>query len=66
MTGPRLGVTEGTLSVHLRKLEDAGYVRIEKTWKVRRPLTRVHLAAAGREAFRSYVEILSRIARVEP
>src|SRR5690606_27717933 len=43
----KLKATEGTLSVHLRKLEEAGYVSIEKTYKGRRPLTRVHLTEDG-------------------
>jgi DNA-binding MarR family transcriptional regulator len=58
----KLGVTEGTLSVHLRKLDEAGYVAIEKTYRGRRPLTRVHLTSAGRAAFHAYVETLGRLA----
>ena len=58
----KLGVTEGTLSVHLRKLDEAGYVAIEKTYRGRRPLTRIHLTAAGRAAFRDYVQRLGKLA----
>jgi DNA-binding MarR family transcriptional regulator len=58
----KLGATEGTLSVHLRKLEDAGYVAIEKTYKGRRPLTLVHLTADGRKAFRRYLDAMGRLA----
>jgi DNA-binding MarR family transcriptional regulator len=58
----KLGVTEGTLSVHLRKLDEAGYVAIEKTYRGRRPLTRVHLTDTGRAAFHDYVERLGRLA----
>lgn len=58
----KLALTEGTLSVHLRKLEDAGYVDIEKTYKGRRPLTRVHLTEAGRDAFRKYLETMAKLA----
>lgn len=57
----RLEVTEGTLSVHLRKLEEAGYVTIEKTFKGRRPLTRIHLTGEGREAFRSYLATMETL-----
>ena len=57
----RLEVTEGTLSVHLRKLEQAGYVTIEKTFKGRRPLTRIHLTEQGREAFRSYLATMEAL-----
>lgn len=60
----KLGVNEGTLSVHLRKLEEAGHVRIEKTYKGRRPLTRVHLTSGGRDGFRKYLKALSGI--IEP
>lgn len=55
----KLGLTEGTLSVHLRKLETVGYVRIEKTFKGRRPLTRVHLTDAGRQAFERYLKVMT-------
>ena len=44
----KLDLNEGTLSVHLRKLREAGYVEIEKTYKGTRPLTRVHLLPKGR------------------
>lgn len=59
----KLGLTEGTLSVHLRKLETVGYVRIDKTFKGRRPLTRVHLTDAGREAFDRYLKAMSNLLR---
>lgn len=39
--------TQGNLSVHLRKLGDAGYVRIEKSLLGRKPLTRAWITAAG-------------------
>ncbi len=50
---------EGALSIHLRKLEDAGYVKIEKGFKGRRPRTRVALTAAGRAAYQDYLRTLS-------
>jgi DNA-binding MarR family transcriptional regulator len=58
----KLKVTEGTLSVHLRKLEQAGYVAIEKTYKGRRPLTRIHLTAEGKAAFHAYLDAIGRLA----
>jgi DNA-binding MarR family transcriptional regulator len=61
----KLGVTEGTLSVHLRKLDEAGYVAIEKTYRGRRPLTRAHLTPKGRAAFSDYVQTLGRLAGLE-
>lgn len=58
----KLELNEGTLSVHMRKLEDAGYVAIEKTYKGRRPLTRIHLTEEGRAAFRAYLDAIARLA----
>ena len=48
------GLTKGNLSAHLSKLEDAGYVRIEKTFKGKLPLTVCTLTAAGRKALAKY------------
>lgn len=56
---PVLEATQGNLSIHLRKLEDAGYVEIEKTYAGRKGLTRIHLTAKGRKAFATYVEALA-------
>ena len=43
-----LGATDGNLSVHARKLEDAGYVTCTKTFENRRPRTDYRLTARGR------------------
>lgn len=51
----RIGVTDGNLSVHLRKLEEAGYVRVEKRFRGRRPQTLCHLTDKGREAWLVYI-----------
>ncbi|MDF1767341.1 transcriptional regulator [Maricaulis sp.] len=56
-----LEATQGNLSVHLRKLEEAGYVTIEKSFLDRKPLTRVRLSASGRAAFRRYVEAMAAL-----
>lgn len=48
------GLTKGNLSSHLVKLEDAGYVQIEKTFRGKIPLTLARLSAQGRSAFQSY------------
>ncbi len=58
-----LDATQGNLSVHLRKLEDAGYVAIEKSFLARKPLTRVRLTSAGRKAFAAYLEAMGRLLR---
>jgi DNA-binding MarR family transcriptional regulator len=57
----KLGATDGNLSVHLTKLEEAGYVRIEKTYAGKKPLTRVHLTEAGRTAFRAYLDTIGAL-----
>jgi DNA-binding MarR family transcriptional regulator len=54
-----LQTTDGNLSVHLRKLEEAGYVEIEKSFQDRKPRTEVRLTAKGRKAFVKYLDSLS-------
>jgi DNA-binding MarR family transcriptional regulator len=49
-----LGMTAGNLSVHLGKLEEAGYVEIVKTHRGRTPVTYVALTRRGRLAFEEY------------
>jgi len=48
------GLTRGNLSAHLSKLEDAGYVKIQKTFKGKLPLTVCKLTAAGTKAVTQY------------
>ena len=50
-----LGVTDGNLSIHARKLEDAAFIACEKTFKDRRPLTEYTLTPKGRAAFERYL-----------
>ena len=57
----RLELTDGNLSVHLRKLEDAGFVAIDKSFVGRRPLTRVCMTEAGRKAFIAYLDAMSAL-----
>ena len=49
------GTTDGNLSVHARRLEEAGYVLCEKTFAGRTPRTEYRLSAAGRGAFKKYL-----------
>jgi len=56
-----LRTTQGNLSVHLRKLEEAGYVDIEKSFLDRKPLTRARLTRTGRKAFASYLEAMKKL-----
>ncbi|MFI7699828.1 transcriptional regulator [Nonomuraea sp. NPDC049480] len=53
-----LGMTAGNLSVHLTKLEEAGYVLITKTHKGRTPVTYVALTKRGRLAFEDYTKAI--------
>lgn len=54
----KVNATDGNLSTHLRKLEDAGYVEIEKRFEGRKPQTRVHLTKSGRSAWIAYLDRL--------
>jgi DNA-binding MarR family transcriptional regulator len=48
------GLTAGNLSTHLRRLEEAGYVAVSKTYRDRVPVTGVALTPVGRDRFRTY------------
>jgi DNA-binding MarR family transcriptional regulator len=54
-----LEATQGNLSIHLRKLEEAGYIAIDKSFLDRKPLTRARLTDAGRRAFAGYLEAMA-------
>ena len=56
-----LGLTDGNLSSHLKTLENAGYVSIQKDFRGRKPHTQVTLTQNGREALVNYLEKLERI-----
>ncbi|MBN1266637.1 MAG: transcriptional regulator [Anaerolineales bacterium] len=55
------GYSWGNLSTHINKLEEAGYLSIEKGYRGRKPNTTLQLTAAGREAFRSYRSSMQQI-----
>ncbi len=57
----KLETTDGNLSVHLRKLEEAGYVTATKSFRDRKPLTEVALTEPGRKAFADYLDALGRL-----
>ena len=57
----RLQASDGNLSVHLRKLEEAGYVAIEKTYVGRKPLTRISITNEGRTAFITYLDAIEKL-----
>jgi DNA-binding MarR family transcriptional regulator len=56
-----LEATQGNLSIHLRKLEEAGYIAIEKSFLGRKPLTRARLTEPGRKAFADYLDAIGRL-----
>lgn len=57
----RLQVTDGNLSVHLRKLEEAGYVEVIKSFVGRKPLTQAKITRAGRTAFSKYLQAMTAL-----
>lgn len=52
----RIGLTMGNLSAHISKLEDAGYIEVDKEFKDNRPRTMISLTPEGNEAFTVYRE----------
>jgi len=56
-----LETTQGNLSIQLRKLEDAGYIAIDKSFLNRKPLTRARITPQGRAAFATYLEAIGRL-----
>lgn len=54
-------VTDGNLSAHARKLEDAGYVTCRKTFEGRRPRSEYRLTAAGRKALNRYLSHIEAV-----
>lgn len=57
----KAAVTDGNLSVHLRKLEDAGYLQIDKSFAGRKPLTTAVLTDGGREAWIAYLDRMQKL-----
>ena len=55
------GLTWGNLSSHLSKLENAGYVAIEKEFLDKKPHTTLHLTDKGRTAFQEYRESMKQV-----
>jgi len=58
-----LGATDGNVSVHARKLEDAGYVACTKSFAGRVPKTEYRLTAAGRKALEKYLSHMEALIR---
>ncbi|MCS7173097.1 MAG: transcriptional regulator [Armatimonadetes bacterium] len=58
-----LDLTPGNLSAHLRVLEEAGYIAVDKGYVGRRPRTWIRATPKGREAFREELETLLELSR---
>jgi DNA-binding HxlR family transcriptional regulator len=57
------GATDGNLSTHLRKLEEAGYIEVRKTFEERKPKSFYSLTERGRQAFEEYLQRLEQFIR---
>lgn len=58
-----LEITDGNLSVHARKLEEAGYVKCTKSFVGRQPRTEFRLTGAGRKALETYLAQMEKVIR---
>jgi DNA-binding MarR family transcriptional regulator len=56
-----LNLTDGNLGAHLAKLENAGYVKMEKTFITRKPRTFIKATGKGRDAFEEHITALEAI-----
>ena len=57
----QLTLTDGNLGAHLNKLEDAGYIHIEKAFINKKPKTYISLTGTGRDTFSEYLIYLKQI-----
>lgn len=58
-----LDLTDGNLASHMAKLEEAGYIEVEKRFQDRKPQTRYQATEAGKAAFRDHLSALEAILR---
>jgi DNA-binding MarR family transcriptional regulator len=57
----KIGATDGNLSVHLKKLEDAKYIGAKKSFIDRKPITHYKLTTKGRKALEAYIDKLEKL-----
>ncbi|MGD8305743.1 MAG: transcriptional regulator [Ignavibacteria bacterium] len=57
----KINATDGNLSTHMKKLEEAGYVAVSKAFENRKPVSRYMLTQKGRKAFEIYVDRLEKL-----
>lgn len=55
-----VGASDGNITTHLRKLEDAGYVEMRKDFLGRKPITYYKISKKGIEAFTSYIDNIKK------
>jgi DNA-binding MarR family transcriptional regulator len=59
----KVGATDGNLSAHLGKLEEAGYVSVRKSFSGRKPQTRLALTHRGRQAWNNWLDRIEKLTR---
>jgi DNA-binding transcriptional ArsR family regulator len=59
------GTTDGNLSTHLSKLEEAGYIRIKKKFVGKKPQTLCFITEKGRNAFMEYLNQMEQIVKIK-
>ena len=57
----KVNATDGNLSTHLKKLEEAGYIAVSKSFENRKPVSRYMLTQKGRKAFEIYIDRLEKL-----
>lgn len=57
----KVQATDGNLSVHLKKLEEAGYIDVKKQFVAKKPMTTYSLTSKGRDAFKAYIDQLEKM-----
>ena len=60
-----IGTTDGNLSIHLSKLEEANYISIKKSFQGKKPLTTCSITEKGKEAFVKYLKALEDYTQVK-
>jgi Transcriptional regulators len=60
----QLNLTDGNLGAHIRVLEEAGYLQVEKSFVNRKPRTGCQITDSGREAFRKYLNQLETVIKL--
>lgn len=59
----KVGATDGNLSAHIAKLEEAGYVEVAKSFSGRKPQTRLTLTHRGRQAWNNWLDRIEKLTR---